>query len=155
MTSVIYVLHGTTKAGKLEIFYVGRTTNPSSRRYQHRRDCADLLNSKPAYEWARQAYNGVFELSVLVEESDTNTEQFWIAQLRREGHPLQNVSIGDSKTPKARRMSELNRLFRQVNKQALGALNNCVLPMGCGQKLDQSQQPQRTLDGNEATPLPD
>lgn len=122
--AVIYVLTGTTKTGALEIFYCGRADNPERRFADHQRDCANPLTTKAAYEWARQAYNGRFELHVIAEEGTLNgdgvqnTEDYWVCKLIEEGHPLQNAVRGNKAVPKKRSTNPLQKLFREVNQRA-------------------------------------
>lgn len=118
MAGVIYVLVGTKKNGEEEIFYCGRAEDASSREQRHRRDCADPLNAKPAYEWARQNYNRNFRLEVIANEDASNTEDFWVVSLVRDGHPLQNAVRGNSVVPKKRATSPVARAFREVNARA-------------------------------------
>lgn len=115
MAGVIYVLVGTKKNGDEEIFYCGRADNAAKREKEHHRDCADLLNAKEAYEWARQNYNRNFRMEVIANEDASNTEDFWVTTLIKDGHPLQNVVRGNRAVPKKRTASPIAKAFREVN----------------------------------------
>lgn len=118
MAGVIYVLVGTKRNGEDEIFYCGRADDAVTRERQHLRDCADHTSTKQAYEYARQAFNGQFRLEVIATEDDTNTEDFWIRSLLREGHPLQNAAGGNSVVPKKRGASAVSKAYRATNAKA-------------------------------------
>ena len=119
MAGVIYVLVGTKKSGEEEIFYCGRADDASSRERQHRRDCADPLNAKEAYEYARQAFNGEFRFEVIAKEDVSNTEDFWVTTLIKDGHPLKNAVRGNSTVPKKRETSAVSKAFRATNERAM------------------------------------
>lgn len=112
------MLIGTKKSGEDEVFYCGRADNAVKREKEHKRDCADPLNAKPAYEWARQSYNGNFRLEVIANEDASNTEDFWVTSLIKDGHPLQNAVRGNSMVPKKRSTSPIAKAFREVNANA-------------------------------------
>lgn len=118
MAGVIYVLVGTKKSGEDEIFYCGRADHAAKREKEHHRDCADPLNGKEAYEWARQNYNRNFRMEVIAKEDASNTEDFWVTTLIKDGHPLQNVVRGNSVVPKKRTTSPITKAFREVNARA-------------------------------------
>ncbi|MBP7566652.1 MAG: hypothetical protein KA795_11630 [Burkholderiaceae bacterium] len=105
-------------AGRLQIFYCGRADNAEKRSKEHQRDCADPFNAKEAYEYARQAFNGVFRFEVICDESERNTEDYWCRTLLAEGHPLKNSTGGNSVVPKRREHSDIAKAFREVNRRA-------------------------------------
>lgn len=118
MAGVIYVLVGTKRSGDEEIFYCGRADNPTTRERQHLIGIADPFNAKDAYEYARQAFNGNVRLEVIATEDTSNTEDFWVETLIKEGHPLQNAVRGNSVVPKKRETSAVSKAFRDVNARA-------------------------------------
>lgn len=119
LAGVIYVLIGTKKSGEDEIFYCGRADDAKHRERQHRRDCANPLNAKEAYEYARQAFNGEFRFEVIADEDASNTEDFWVTTLIKDGHPLKNAVRGNSVVPKKRETSAVSKAFREVNERAM------------------------------------
>lgn len=85
----MYHIYGLHLEGEDEIRYVGSTTQPVKRLYQHTR--ADGHERVPErIEWVKQN-NGRIRMKLLETTSDRRgAEQRWIADLRARGHRLLN-----------------------------------------------------------------
>lgn len=117
MTGIVYALCYREIDGSERVFYVGRTRKALAVRLEeHRRGARDPLNAKPAYEFIR-ASNLIDELyAVEVCRESEFTEANIVSAARLDGHPLMNVSRGDSVVPRNRGPRSA---FSDLNRQAL------------------------------------
>lgn len=92
-------------------FYVGESQDPSGRLRQHRRDSADPLNSKEAYEYLRQANIKDFEMEIV----DGKSERELVEELTLAGFRLFNANAGIRSTAKKQKVLSP---YAQTNRSA-------------------------------------
>ncbi len=110
-----------------EIRYVGKTTNPYRRQWDHRSNC-DRNTHKG--KWIRKLYetHGVWPEFFVLEEVDCPTgeewkaeERFWIAYLRCIGCPLTNIDNGGNgvgtATPEMRRRNSERQKGKKLSEE--------------------------------------
>lgn len=122
MTGIVYALCYQEADGRERVIYVGRTRKDlATRLEEHRRGVRDPLNAKPAYEFLRASNLSREFYAVEVCRESEFTEANIISAARLAGHPLMNVSRGDSVVPKDRRpCGQFSKLNRQAFARTSG-----------------------------------
>ena len=100
-----------------EVFYVGRTNNPTRREVEHRYAAAHGHEDKYAYireqlkdiDWELRVVREIAEGEVVVDYED-----FYVIKYLREGQPLQNMRAGDARQAAAREMAASECEFATV-----------------------------------------
>jgi predicted GIY-YIG superfamily endonuclease len=98
MTETIYALYYPVEDQKL-YFYVGRTNDVERRMGEHIR--LSKIKNEDKYKFIRE-YGDDWDFEVLSEVEKTDNachEQFWHLKLLSEGHPMQNMKMGDNESP--------------------------------------------------------
>lgn len=99
LTTHTYILFHDSADGPIP-FYVGESQDPTTRLRQHKRDAADPLNEKEAYNYLRENSIMSFDMEIVADKSERElVEELTLAGLR-----LYNSNAGIGKTAKKQRL---------------------------------------------------
>ena len=131
MTTYIYILQD---PDTLSVRYVGKTTNPRKRFYQH--------TNKKVQEVSKRRYLSKWILKLLkvnkkplmtiIDETESdwkNLEQYWIEQFKTWGYRLTNLTIGGEGLVgyihKKETIEKLSKMITCISPNGLQHLGNC------------------------------